>query len=52
MEYIIVKAGTTETLIEKVNELIGQGWKPLGGIAISGGATFTGVYQAMVREKA
>jgi hypothetical protein len=51
MEYTVVKAGTTEALIQKVNELITQGWKPLGGIAISGGATFTGVYQAMVREK-
>lgn len=35
MQYMAVEAGTAEELNEKVNEKIKEGWKPLGGVAIS-----------------
>ncbi len=46
MEYKIVSAFTRKGFEKDVNDLILEGWKPQGGIAID-----TGVYvQAMIRE--
>lgn len=53
MEYILVEASLdafsknrTKSLVEKVNEKINEGWKPMGGICIDG----LSLYQAMVKE--
>ena len=46
MEYTVVVGSSIEKLIEKVNKLIVEGWKPLGGIGINGK-----YYQAMTRVK-
>jgi hypothetical protein len=35
MEYTVIKHDSIEALIEVVNEYIQDGWKPLGGVAIS-----------------
>ena len=35
MKYIALEEPTIEALNEKVNELIIQGWRPIGGISIS-----------------
>jgi hypothetical protein len=52
MEYTIVGDGKMDRLISKVNELIRQGWKPIGGIALdTRAAGIGGFYQAMAREK-
>ena len=46
MEYTIVRGSDPKGLSQGVNELIKQGWKPLGGIGV-GNNYF---YQAMIRE--
>jgi len=46
MEYTVVVGSTIEKIIERVNELIVEGWQPLGGIGINGN-----YYQAMTRVK-
>lgn len=47
MNYKIITAGNVGTLERLVNEAIGQGWKPCGGVcAWSGGMM---VMQAMTR---
>ena len=54
MEYTVVKEHNREELIKKVSELIKQGWKPLGGIAVSTVAPILENYifcQAMVKEQ-
>ena len=54
MEYTVVKEHNHEELISKVAELIKQGWKPLGGIAVATVAPILDNYiycQAMIREK-
>ena len=38
-----------QTLEQKVNALIRQGWQPLGGVAICDGGQFVITQQAMVR---
>ena len=35
MQYTVVEEHNRDELIKKVNELIQQGWQPLGGIAVS-----------------
>lgn len=53
MEYTLVTEHNREALIRKVAELIRQGWKPLGGIAVSTVAPVLGNYifcQAMIKE--
>ena len=49
MEYKVVQASPLSTLVEKVNDLISNGWEPLGGITTAGldASTF---YQAMVKK--
>ena len=54
MEYTVVQKHNREELIRKVAELIKQGWKPLGGIAVSTVAPVLGNYifcQAMIKER-
>ena len=48
MEYIVV-IGTTETngLVYHVNNLMKKGWRPQGGIVVTGS---TQLVQAMVRD--
>ena len=41
-EYTVVSAFTIGLLIDKVNELIKEGWQPIGGISSNG-------QQAMIR---
>ena len=53
MEYTVVEVyGYAEELIRNVNDLIKDGWRPLGGVAI--GITETdeldGYFQAMIRD--
>jgi hypothetical protein len=54
MEYTLVTEHNREECIRKVAELIRQGWKPLGGIAVSTVAPVLGNYifcQAMIKEQ-
>jgi len=54
MEYTVVEGHNREELIRKVVELIKQGWKPLGGIAVSTVFPIIGNYifcQAMLKEQ-
>jgi hypothetical protein len=54
MEYTVVKDHNREEIIRKVAELIKQGWKPLGGIAVSTVAPVLDNYifcQAMIKEQ-
>ena len=48
MEYIVVSDSNLKKFINKVNEMIGEGWRPVGGICIFQGGNY---YQAMVRDK-
>ena len=53
MEYTVVAEHDRDQLIMKVAELIKQGWKPLGGIAVSTVAPILGNYifcQAVIKE--
>ena len=45
MEYTIVSANDEKSLVEKINEMIEDGWETEGGIAISPEGNF---YQAML----
>ena len=52
MRYRIVEAKDTEGLEQDVNEAIGEGWQPLGGICVVNSQANTYAwwfYQAMVR---
>jgi hypothetical protein len=47
MKYQVVIDVTVHVLVEQVNSLIEQGWKPIGGVSVSS----TGVFlQAMILE--
>jgi hypothetical protein len=53
MEYTLVQNRNHEELIRQVEELIKQGWKPLGGIAIAIIAPMLDIFmycQAMIKE--
>ncbi len=53
MEYTVVREHNLEVLIRKVSDLVKQGWKPLGGIAVVAIAPIAGIflyYQAMIKE--
>ncbi len=53
MEYTVVAEHNRDELVQKVAELIKQGWKPLGGIAVSTVAPVLGNYifcQALIKE--
>jgi len=45
-QYLAVESRDLEQLIEKVNSLIKEGWKPLGGIAC---AINSGMYHVFVQ---
>lgn len=47
MKYGIIDASTPKILTERVGEMIGKGWKPLGGPVATGG----GLLQAMTLEE-
>jgi hypothetical protein len=47
MEYDVIRADSDTGLVRIVNELIKDGWEPLGGIAVD----YEYVYQAMKRVK-
>ena len=49
VEYTVVSAGFLDDLIDKVNELIAQGWTPHGGVASDSGGDETVYLQALVR---
>jgi len=44
--YTVVEAATVKELDEKVSALITKGYRPLGGVAVSGGT----LYQAMAQS--
>lgn len=53
MEYTVVVEHHRNELVKKVTELIKQGWKPLGGVAVSTVAPMLGDYifcQALIKE--
>ena len=51
MEYKIVEAYHIDVLVRLVNVLIGEGWEPQGGVAITFDSSNNAVYvQAMVRR--
>jgi len=53
MEYTVVVEFNRDELVKKVADLIKQGWKPLGGIAVSTVAPIVGNYlfcQALIKE--
>ena len=53
MEYTVVQKRNHDELISDVEELIKQGWKPLGGIAIATIAPMLDIFvfcQAMIKE--
>jgi hypothetical protein len=47
MEYSVIKTNLLKSLIKKVNEVIKEGWRPLGGVCVDVGYGFA---QAMTRE--
>lgn len=50
VKYIILQAGSASALEEFVNRVIGEGWYPIGGVAII--TQYTLVFcQAMILEK-
>jgi hypothetical protein len=54
MEYTVVEEHNRVELVKKVADLIKQGWKPLGGIAVSTVAPILGIHifcQAMIKER-
>ena len=53
MEYTVVAEHNCDELVKKVADLIKQGWKPIGGIAVSVVAPIIGNYifcQALIKE--
>jgi hypothetical protein len=50
MEYFVVKGLTINALIDNVNKLIQQGWKPQGGLIPCGEDVYTVYYQAMIKD--
>ena len=56
VKYRVVQAITIDMLQVVVNSLIGEGWYPIGGVAVidsssSIGQHSVGYYQAMILEK-
>jgi len=54
MEYTVVKEHNREELIRKVVELMKQGWKPQGGIAVAAIAPIAEIFifcQAMLKAQ-
>jgi len=54
MEYTLVTENNPEALVRKVSELIRQGWKPQGGVAVGVVAPMLQKHiycQAMVKEQ-
>jgi len=54
MEYTVVQENNRDELVNKVTDLIKQGWKPLGGIAVSTVAPVMGIHifcQALIKER-
>jgi Domain of unknown function (DUF1737) len=49
MVYKIVEGTDTLVLEAKVNELIAEGWKPLGGPVAEGQGIYENWYQAMIK---
>ena len=49
VEYIILSAPSSSDLAKKVNDFIRVGWKPQGGVCLTGDAY--GFYQSMVKEQ-
>lgn len=51
MKYTAIRAYSEESLVEKVNELILEGWIPQGGMAVNVGHSYNiYFYQAMVKH--
>lgn len=48
MEYIVLEGVGTKGITRLVNEYIGKGWKPQGGIGVRENTDY--FYQAMVRD--
>lgn len=51
VEYKVVAEHNIDSLIEKVNKLIQEGWKPQGGIAARVVGLPVSLFQAMIREE-
>ena len=46
IEYLVVEATSIKGVVDRVYDLVKEGWKPQGGICVYGSI----VYQAMIRE--
>ena len=49
MEYTIIDKISIDSLETEVHELIDNGWKPIGGVAVHSEDGLTHFYQAMVK---
>ncbi len=49
-EYTVVKKNNLSDLIDEVNQMIGMGWIPLGGISTKEGENQDHFYQALIRN--
>ena len=50
IEYEVATGGDAKALQARVNALIANGFKPLGGVFVIYGSMVTALYQAMVKE--
>lgn len=51
MKYRILEKRSVYELQDEVNELIGRGWRPQGGVAIDSQGIGESVLQAMVKDE-
>jgi hypothetical protein len=51
MKYKIVEQSDRIRLEEKIQQLINEGWTPLGGVSMGGGLSSTWYAQAMILSK-
>lgn len=49
IDYVIITRDTPEEIEDAVREGIGEGWQPLGGVAVAEPHTFAAYSQTMVK---
>lgn len=50
-DYRVVEVMYLEGLIKSVNQLVSDGWRPIGGMAVSVSPKGEIYYQAMIKDK-
>ena len=48
-KYTVIDNTNLDMLVERINELMGQGWEPLGGIATASIGGLVYYFQTMIR---